>query len=195
MHQTPHVGKLGEQLVAEWLGTQNWVILHHRWRCRWGEIDLIAQHQSRERGGDREQVSTEDTGTQGHRDTGNSSLSTSFLTPSPLLAFVEVKTRSRGNWDTDGLLAITLAKQTKLRKTAELFLAEHPNLATLPCRFDVALVSCKQLSQRSCRNNLSSPSTVVRDTALQVPPVQLGQPRVLAGYQLLLQDYIQSAFD
>jgi putative endonuclease len=203
MHQTPNVGELGEQLVADWLGAQNWIILHHRWRCRWGEIDLIAQHQSRERGGDSEQVSTEDIGKWRHRDTQNSSHSASlplrvpksFLTPSPLLAFVEVKTRSRGNWDTDGLLAITLAKQTKLRKTAELFLAEHPNLATLPCRFDVALVSCKPLSQRSCRNNLSTPSTVVMDTDLQVPPVQLGQPRVVAGYQLSLQDYIQSAFD
>jgi len=37
------IGKLGEQIVAKWLEKQGWLILHHRWRCRWGEIDLIAQ--------------------------------------------------------------------------------------------------------------------------------------------------------
>ncbi|MBR8829445.1 MAG: YraN family protein [Gomphosphaeria aponina SAG 52.96 = DSM 107014] len=38
-----NIGKLGEQVVAKWLEKQGWSILHHRWRCRWGEIDLIAQ--------------------------------------------------------------------------------------------------------------------------------------------------------
>ncbi|NET55626.1 MAG: YraN family protein [Symploca sp. SIO2E6] len=42
-NQQLEVGKLGEQLVAQWLKTQAWIILAHRWRCRWGEIDLIAQ--------------------------------------------------------------------------------------------------------------------------------------------------------
>ena len=49
MHQMPDIGELGEQLVAGWLQTQDWVILHHRWRCRWGEIDLIAQRDTREK--------------------------------------------------------------------------------------------------------------------------------------------------
>lgn len=179
MHQIPNVGELGEQLVADWLRTQSWVILHHRWRCRWGEIDLIAQQNpSSQANGTAERVGEWEN-----------------FTLYPLLIFVEVKTRSQGNWDTDGLLAITQPKQTKLRITAELFLAEHSNLASLPCRFDVALVSCKQLNQRSCCNSLSLPSTVVKDTDIQVSPVQLGQPKVVAGYQLVLQDYIQSAFD
>ena len=42
-NQRFEVGKLGEKLVAQWLQTQDWVILAHRWRCRWGEIDLIVQ--------------------------------------------------------------------------------------------------------------------------------------------------------
>lgn len=37
------IGKLGEQLVAQWLMAKGWSILAHRWHCRWGEIDLIAQ--------------------------------------------------------------------------------------------------------------------------------------------------------
>lgn len=37
------IGKLGEQVVARWLEARGWRVLYHRWRCPWGEIDLIAQ--------------------------------------------------------------------------------------------------------------------------------------------------------
>lgn len=40
------IGQLGEQFVAQWLITRGWKPLQMRWRCRWGEIDLIAQSQS-----------------------------------------------------------------------------------------------------------------------------------------------------
>lgn len=171
------VGELGEQLVAEWLQAQNWVVLHHRWHCRWGEIDLIARQVERNR---------EDTGVQEETKTQESPLKypSRYLT-SPILAFVEVKTRSSGNWDADGLLAITPQKQAKLWQAAQLFLTQHPDLVNLPCRFDVALVRCQRLSRRSvCDRIDSSPSLI-----------QLGQPLLRSGYQLILQDYIPSAFE
>ncbi len=99
------IGELGEIFVGQWLENKGYLILHYRWRCKWGEIDIIAQNKA------------------------NSSL-----------IFVEVKTRSKNNWDEDGLLSVTAQKQSKIQTTAELFLSEHPHLADLPCRFDVAIV-------------------------------------------------------
>ena len=37
------IGALGEQLVGQWLKTQDYELLHQGWYCRWGEIDLIVQ--------------------------------------------------------------------------------------------------------------------------------------------------------
>lgn len=191
--------------MAQWLQTQNWLILHQRWRCRWGEIDLIAQPAESGTGGELQQenflpnLKTQ----QQPQAVGTTSRRTS---PASFLAFIEVKTRSSGNWDADGRLAITRQKQTKLWQTAQLFLAEHPDLAHLPCRFDVALVSYQRISPNSRRvsqTSLSSPATdfsslpvaIDNGNGRLVPSIQLGQPLVTAGYQLILQDYIPSAFD
>lgn len=104
------IGQLGENLVSQWLQKLGWEILEQRWKCRWGELDIVAKTQEQ----------------------------------TPTIVMVEVKVRSRGNWDSDGLLAITSQKQAKLLQAADLFLAEHPSLHHCPCRFDIALVKRDQ---------------------------------------------------
>lgn len=106
---TDELGIAAEALVADWLIAQGWAIEFRRWRCRWGELDLVACQ----------------------------------MQPISTIAFVEVKARSRGNWDADGLLAITPQKQAKLIQAAQLFLADHPQWSDCACRFDVALVSVR----------------------------------------------------
>lgn len=156
----PDKGVLGEDLVAEWLQSRGWMILHRRWRCRWGEIDIIAQ-----------------------QDRG---------CPLPLLAFVEVKTRSRGNWDADGLLSITPQKQAKLCQAAECFLADYPNLADYPCQFDVALVFCHRLSKTQ---DHKSDQTLLTLKSSPSKTFQAGQAQDIVEYQFILREYIPSAFD
>ena len=152
------IGTLGENLVAEWLQQQGWEILHRQWRCRWGEIDIIAL------GRDEESAK--------NRDIPNH--------PCPTLAFVEVKTRRRGNWDAGGMLAVTTTKQAKLWQTAEIFLSTRPDLAHNSCRFDVALVRCE-------------PS---RSDTKQILPLTAAnsQSALAENYHLTLQEYIRSAF-
>lgn len=38
-----NIGQLGEKIIAQWLTNKNYEILYSRWRCPWGEIDLIAK--------------------------------------------------------------------------------------------------------------------------------------------------------
>ncbi|WP_250122125.1 YraN family protein [Chroococcidiopsis sp. CCMEE 29] len=157
------IGVLGEDLVAQWLQSTSWMILHRRWRCRWGEIDIIARKEPEKHS-------------------------------SPLLAFVEVKTRSRGNWDADGLLSITSQKQAKLRQTAQCFLAAYPKFADSPCQFDVALVHCQQLARNELHPSSETPVKLEAATDLSSLPEQPVTTKIVAGYQLILQEYIPSAF-
>jgi putative endonuclease len=152
------IGILGEQIVGRWLEIQNFTILQQNWRCRWGEIDIIAQEKNTQ-----------------------AMPSASFA-----IAFVEVKTRSRQNWDENGLLAVNYTKQQKLWQTASLFLAEYPQLAELPCRFDIALVSYKLLE---------NPLVHAADNLYQISQLHIGQPVALANYQFTIENYLQSAFD
>ncbi|MEL7034506.1 MAG: YraN family protein [Cyanobacteria bacterium J06592_8] len=105
----------------------------------------------------------------------------------PTVIFVEVKTRSKRNWDEDGILAIAPRKQAKLIKSAQMFLSDRFELANLPCRFDVALVRCDRV-----KSSDSEPKSSFTDSSF--PRLSLGQPVELSGYKLTLQNYIQSAF-
>lgn len=42
--QRKQLGDRGETLVAMWLQQLGWEIVAQQWHCRWGEIDLVAQH-------------------------------------------------------------------------------------------------------------------------------------------------------
>lgn len=138
------LGRLGEELVACWLEGQGSQILHRRWHCRWGEIDLIAL------GSDRGQS---------------------------LLTFVEVKTRSSGNWDADGLLALTPKKQQKLLRAAQLFLSEFPEYGDRACGFALALVKSQKLAAGG--SELDFPKAIA-----------IGVPVTVGGYRLVLHAYL-----
>ncbi|MBW4473738.1 MAG: YraN family protein [Stenomitos rutilans HA7619-LM2] len=153
-NEASHTGALGEALVAQWLRDRGWLILQQQWHCRWGELDLVVGQPSLQQ-----------------------------PTQPITLSFVEVKTRSQGNWDYDGALAITARKRAKLWKTAQLFLAAHPAWAELPCQFDVALVCCRQSNRKQARSP-QDPTT----------PFDPKRAVVEAGYHLILQDYIAAAF-
>ncbi|HEY9838617.1 MAG TPA: YraN family protein [Vampirovibrionales bacterium] len=173
-------GLWGEALVAQWLLDTGWEILARRWRCRWGEIDVIAW--------------------QSGYTTQSSSFVKGDIAPDSvrseggLLTFVEVKTRSPRSWDAGGLLAISPGKQAKLIQTAELFLVERPELAEFPCRFDVALVQY-QRQRRSPLSGVNLPSDRAGQPSPPLDPIRLGQPQPLGDYCFTLHDYICGAFD
>ena len=146
------IGTLGEELVSRWLELQNYSLLEQNWRCRWGEIDIIAQYER-----------------------------------SKTLSFVEVKTRSKNNWDEGGLLAVDFTKQEKIIKTASLFLAKYPQFAELSCRFDVALVSYK--------NSLAQKRQDLENYAEEVTQITIGQPVIIGQYKITIENYLQSAFE
>lgn len=186
------IGVLGEDIVAQWLQFQGWIILHRRWRCRWGEIDIVAKRDPHlgKSEGDGEMGRNPPITLPSHPLIPRSLPLASR--PSPLLAFIEVKTRSQNNWDAGGLLAITPKKQAKLRQTAQCFLTTYPDLAQYPCRFDVALVSYHKLGKSGL------PKSSIRIEALcslSSMAIELGQSITIGNYQLLLQEYLPSAFD
>lgn len=153
----PDIGDLGEDLVAQWLQSTGWLILQRRFCCRWGEIDIIAQYDGKLQ----EPIHP-------------------ISYHHPTLAFVEVKTRSSGNWDYGGRSAITSKKQTKLWRTAEMFLATYPQKADYPCRFDVAIVYCQKVTEKFTGSRFTQPVLA---------------SSLIAGYELQLQEYIPAAFD
>lgn len=147
----PDIGDFGEDLVTQWLQSTGWSILQRRFSCRWGEIDIIAQYPH-----------------------------TTAPNLDSTLAFVEVKTRSPGNWDTWGKSAINSKKQAKIGRTAGIFLAKYPEKAYYACRFDVAIVCCLKISRHY-------------HEAVNLQPALASSSA--AGYKFQLQEYIPAAFD
>ena len=164
----PDIGHLGEDLVAQWLQSTGWEILHRRFSSRWGEIDIIAQHDGR----------VEEAGVAGEQESRKAV--GELRTQHSMLAFVEVKTRSWGSWDAGGRSAITPQKQAKIWRTAGIFLAQCPEKADYSCRFDVAIVYCQRISK-----NLTGVTATQEALATSSA----------AGYKFKLQEYILAAFD
>jgi putative endonuclease len=54
------------------------------------------------------------------------------------LVFVEVRCRSRSDFGGAGG-SVTIAKQRRIARAAQVFLLQHPSLQRHPCRFDVLL--------------------------------------------------------
>ncbi len=184
------VGELGEGLAAEWVRSEGGTILAERWHCITGELDIVAQLPP------------------GVADATET-----------LIAFIEVKTRRRrSHLDEGGLLAITPKKQNKLWRTAQFFLKKHPQLRSMPCRFDVALVQCqgkptgpkrksnstggdRQLSIESLSQSPTPPqdSSTPHEKQKRLPseekqPIKLGETVVRGEYRLTLQQYVVDAF-
>lgn len=55
-----------------------------------------------------------------------------------VVAFVEVKARDA---EIDAMESVTPRQRQRIARAAEVFLAHHPDLADLECRFDVMLVT------------------------------------------------------
>jgi putative endonuclease len=161
MANSPSIGQLGEQLVAQWLRQQGWSAIIQGWRSRWGELDLVAHWSPPDQPGSVTQIT-----------------------------FVEVKTRRAGNWDSDGLLAITPQKQAKLWTTAQLYLADYPSGALLPCRFDVALVAHRARPRVQGGGQVDLNGNHPFDA-----PVVLGRWMGLGAREFCLHTYLEGAFD
>lgn len=173
------VGELGEDLVADWIQAQGGKVLERRWHCRRGELDIVALMQG----------PTRIASPQSSHDPAASPLanrgkdSSSAIGTQPILAFIEVKTRSRGNWDAGGLLAITQAKQQKIWHSAQVYLAQHPTYAALACRFDVALVRSKICSKNENRpNNRCKSNPIPKPTERAVPPQTVQPQKTQSNY-------------
>jgi putative endonuclease len=103
-----------------------------------------------------------------------------------IIAFVEVKTRSGGNWDQGGLLAVNARKQEKIWQTANHFLASQPQWSDWNCRFDVVIV----FSQGSVPTGENAEGKFAN-----LPTnFQMGQTIVWQGYRLRLEQYLTDAF-
>lgn len=95
-----------EARAARFLQDRGLRILQANYRCRCGEIDLIARH-------------------------------------GQYLVFVEVRFRSNPRFS-GAAASVDRRKQGKLLRSAQFFLQQHPQLASLPCRFDVIAFEPRQ---------------------------------------------------
>ncbi|WP_330202195.1 YraN family protein [Cyanobacterium sp. Dongsha4] len=96
------------------------------------------------------------------------------------IIFVEVKTRSKNNWDDNGLYSVNHKKQEKICLTASSFLEKNQIFTDWNCRFDIALLTYKKLTNSEVISSIS-------DNCLK--------PKFnYEGYQFEIFDYLENAF-
>ena len=110
-------GRWGEETAAAYLRRRHYTIVAANYRCRLGEIDLIAENRD-------------------------------------YLVFVEVKLRKSAAF-AEALEFVDRHKQERIRRTAELYLCEHPEQTKQP-RFDVTNTS-RSSCKCACTSEVSLP--------------------------------------
>lgn len=96
------LAQLGEEAAADHLTDLGFEILVRNYRCKLGELDIVALEAG-------------------------------------VLAFIEVKTRSRRHWGAPEE-AVGWEKQQRVRRLARVYLQQEWRGATPDCRFDVVAV-------------------------------------------------------
>lgn len=100
------VGEKYESIAASWLEDRGLRLLARNFRCKAGEIDIIARDRTH-------------------------------------LVFLEVRARSNPAFSS-AAGSVDRRKQQRILRTAQWFLQHNPELARLPCRFDVIAFEPRQ---------------------------------------------------
>jgi len=117
-------GAQKEQQAADWLQAQGFQILEQNYRCKGGEIDIIALSPS----SPKSQANHETT-----------------------LVFFEIKYRKNSQYGHPSEF-VTPQKQHRITQCAQLFLLKNSTLNHLPMRFDVITFEGKQITPEWIKN-------------------------------------------
>jgi len=104
-------GTVHENSAADWLVARGFRIVERNYRCKMGELDIIALSDPNTR-----------------------------RKAQPTLHFVEVRYRKNNRFG-GAAASVTLAKQQRLRRTAALFLHSHPPFSNHRAQFDVITIT------------------------------------------------------
>ena len=119
------LGAQGEELAAQFLIAAGMTIEARNWRCRYGELDIVAR-------------CAQSSSARCAQSSSARCAQSSSARPAESIVFVEVKARTGVRFGRPAE-AVTAAKQARIRRLAALWLAER-NGPWVPIRFDVVEV-------------------------------------------------------
>jgi len=117
-------GAQKEQQASDWLQAQGFQIIEQNYRCKGGEIDIIA-------------LSPACPNTQSSHE--------------PTLVFIEIKYRKNNQYGHPSEF-VTPQKQRRITQCAQLFLLKNSSLNHLPMRFDVITFEGQQTTPEWIKN-------------------------------------------